>query len=99
MTDEYSINGLICQTDYDFNDNHVCNPTTGEFVSLPQVIRHPCPDADMNGSIYVTAFDFLLLTKQYKVIIIFQDFCEEPISRFPYKAFSLEESLTRICRV
>ena len=83
MTDEYSINGLICLTDYDFNDN-----TTGEFVTLPRVVRHLCPDTDMNRSTYVTGFDILLLTKQNKVVIIFQDLCEEPVSKFPYKAFS-----------
>nr|POE53687.1 putative f-box protein [Quercus suber] len=78
----YSINGLIFLTDED--DFHVCNPTTGEFVTLSRLIHYPCSDSVMKRSIYDAGFGYSPLTNQYKVIIIFQDFqdfCETiPIS-------------------
>nr|XP_023914353.1 F-box protein At1g30790-like [Quercus suber]POF08269.1 f-box protein [Quercus suber] len=78
----YSINGLIFLSDDD--DFYVCNPSTGEFVTLPRFIHHPCPDTVtfMKRSIYETGFGYSPLTDQYKVIIIFQDFCEKkPVSK------------------
>ena len=64
----YSLNGLICLSDG--HDFHVCNPTTREFVTLPVCYPSP-PDTWRNFKLI--GFGYCPLTKQYKVLNIFQD--------------------------
>ncbi|XP_030945078.1 putative F-box protein At1g19160 [Quercus lobata] len=60
------INGLICFTD--LVDFHVCNPITGEFVTLPRCLQ--CAQRFITG----TGFGYDPQTKQYKVIKSFEEF-------------------------
>ncbi|KAL4634413.1 hypothetical protein ACB092_04G197500 [Castanea dentata] len=85
----YSINGLIFLSDDD--DFYVCNPSTGEFVTLPRFIHHPCPDTKRR--IYETGFGYSSLINQYKVIIIFQDFCgKKPVSKVKVAVITVRSS-------
>ena len=60
------INGLICFTD--LVDFHVCNPITGEFVTLPRCLQ--CAQRFITGA----GFGYCPQTKQYKVIKSFKEF-------------------------
>ncbi|XP_075661853.1 putative F-box protein At5g15660 [Castanea sativa] len=60
------INGLICFTA--LVDFHVCNPITGEFVTLPRCLQ--CAQRFITG----TGFGYCPQTKQYKVIESFEKF-------------------------
>lgn len=61
-----SINGLIGFTD--LVDFHVCNPITGELVTLPRCLQ--CAQRFITG----TGFGYCPQTKQYKVIKSFEEF-------------------------
>lgn len=68
------INGLICFTD--LVDFHVCNPITGEFVTLPRCLQ--CAQGFITG----TGFGYCPQTKQYKVI---KSFVKFPMRILPSK--------------